>query len=231
MTSKYLNLILAFPLFTLVLGEGLHVFLPPQLLHYMSEVHWRQKVQMWFPSVEDFQVLPSIEATMALLGALSVLKYLCSSSHLGACSNPCLTQDEPSCITWRKTTTLWFPPRPFTPQMPWHQLHVLLIHSREHTTATISKEPHYMEESSCTALGLSLRMPHPQIYQTQLHVLMPVARSIQQRLSVLSMALSSRCWVPIVLCDFPCGDMNKHIFITEKGTDDKPEKRFYLSLA
>lgn len=81
-----------------------------------------------------------------------------------------------------------------------------------------SKEPQHpiLNGGKVVTLGLLLWITHLQIYQSQLHVLLPIAGAIQQLPSTLSMTLSSSLWVAIVLCDFPCGDMSKHIFITER---------------
>lgn len=70
--------------------------------------------------------------------------------------------------------------------------------------------------------------PRLQIYEIQPHVLPPKAGAIQQLPSTLSMALSSSLWVAIVLCDFPRGDMNQHIFITERALTGQSKEKILL---
>lgn len=112
---------------------------------------------------------------------------------------------------------LWFPFRTLRPKMTSYQLRALPIQSRDHTASTTARShsiPDYTGKAAI--LGLSLRPPHLQLYQTRLRVLPPIAGAIRQLPSTLSMALSGSPWVATVVCDFPCRDTSKHIFITER---------------
>lgn len=110
---------------------------------------------------------------------------------------------------------LWFPSRALSPQMTSYQLHALPIQSRDNTTSTTARShsiPDYTGERQ-PYWDFPCGSPNFRYTRTRLRVL---TAAIRQLPSALSMALSSSPWVATVVCDFPCGDMNKHIFITER---------------